>query len=342
MTLQQVAYSMVHAATSGEGDRLPIGVGGGADEWWSLFRLLQENRVAAVCAEVAQAAGAPREVLMPWLAECEKAIGWQRHQREVQEEIADAMAKRGIATLVLKGLHTASHYPRPEVREFGDLDLYFYDKHDEADRVAREVLGVEIDNRGHHHSKYDYRGVTVESHFDFVNVYYPPSNRGYEAMLKALAPSATFEVLFLLRHMAGHFAAGRITLRDLADWTLTARALNREVDWELVRRGAREYGMEPFAAALEEVSVRQLQGVRMLGMSADKELADRVERDIVGGSEESLDCGSKGIKRVGWKWRRWNANRWKRKIVYGEGEARLLWSSFASHAMKPRSIVHKM
>ena len=237
--------------------------------WWSLFRLLQRNHVAAMTAETVAALEVPREVKIPWLAEAEKAIHWHRYQQEVQQDIVDTMSRHGIETLVLKGTHVAQYYPEPATREFGDLDLYFYDKHDEADRVAREVLKVDVSNDAHHHSKYNYRGVTVESHYDFLNTHYPPSNRRYEALLKELVgtkdilsatchPLPTFEVLFLLRHMAGHFAASRITLRDLVDWTLTCQALHDKVDWQLMEKTIVDYGMTDFVASLNAIAEQRL------------------------------------------------------------------------------------
>ena len=308
-----------------------------ANHWWRLFRLMQQNHVAALCFDAVSKAGAPRDVLMPWLSEHEKAIEWHRYQRQVQQEVVDVMQQRGIETLVLKGTHTAQYYPQPELREFGDLDLYFYDKHDEADRVAREVLRVSVSNDAHHHTKYNYKGVTVESHYDFLNIHYPPSNRRYEAMLKELVSDgdvslltshfSLFEVLFLLRHMAGHFAASRITLRDLVDWTLTCHALQNQVDWGLVRRTASDYGMEPFLTALNAIAE---------GQDAD----NRIMKDIVYGDIQ--DHNAENVGRLLWKLRRWRANDWKRRMVYNDSSFSLFLASLTSHAEKPQSILHKM
>lgn len=344
MTELRLAYNMLRASLDGSTPNTGTEAID-ADSWWALFRLLQCNHVATLCYEAAAAAGAPRGVLMPWLAEHEKTVGWHRHQKQVQQEIADTMAKHGIDTLVLKGTYVAQYYPRPEEREFGDLDLYFYDKHDEADRVAREVLKVTVSNDSHHHSKYNYNGVTVESHYDFVNVHYPPSNRRYEAMLKRVATSPTFEVLFLLRHMACHFAASRITLRDLVDWTLTCQALQEQVDWERVQQVVVEYGMAPFADALNDIADSQL-GYRpplwTQGRPDTIELVKRLELDLVYGSAEADDKHADGLARLPWKLRRWKALAWKRRMVYNDPPLRLLLASFTSHAEKPRSILHKM
>lgn len=304
-------------------------------DWWSLFRLMQQNHVAALTADAMTNLDVPREVKIPWLAEFEKACRWHRYQQEVQQDIIDTMQKHGIETLVLKGTHLSQYYPQPETREFGDLDLYFYDRHDEADRVAREVLKVEVSNEAHHHSKYNYRGVTVESHYDFLNTHYPPSNRRYETLLKEQAPSPTFEVLFLLRHMAGHFAASRITLRDLVDWVLTYKTLKEKVDWSLVNKTIEDFGMTDFVAALNAISENRL-GTQPLSHSVTHPL---IEHDLVYGSVANYT--NDGMGRLEWKLRRWRALAWKRRMVYNDSSVNLLLSSLTAHSLKPQSILHK-
>ena len=354
-------------------------------DWWSLFRLMQQNHVAALTADAMTNLDVPREVKIPWLAEFEKACRWHRYQQEVQQDIIDTMQKHGIETLVLKGTHLSQYYPQPETREFGDLDLYFYDRHDEADRVAREVLKVEVSNDAHHHSKYNYRGVTVESHYDFLNTHYPPSNRRYEALLKSLVANSspvsgevaatrltegyTFELLFLLRHMAGHFAASRITLRDLVDWTLTCKALEDKADWTLIDKTIEDYGMTDFVTALNTIAERRLGISRSRCLEVPKSpslevsksrslevpkspslevsksrslevsLVHMVEHDVVYGSVS--DSNADGPSRLFWKLHRWRALSWKRRLVFNDPPAQLLLTSLTSHASKPQSILHK-
>ena len=308
-------------------------------DWWSLFRLMQQNPVAAMTADTMAALDVPREVKIPWLAERDKAARWHRYQREVQQEIVDTMKRHEIETLVLKGTNTAQYYPVPELREFGDLDLYFYDRHGEADRVAHEELKAAVGNDAHHHSKYDYRGITIESHYDFVNTHYPPSNRRYETLLKELCPSPTFEVLFLLRHMAGHFAAARITLRDLVDWTLTCRALHDKVDWGKVQDTVSEYGMEDFAAAIGDIAEQRFSISTPLRFTHDSVAVEKVEHDIVFGSVDNSTAD--GINRLLWKLRRWRSLAWKRRMVYNDSPTELWLASLTSHTMKPQSILHK-
>ena len=335
-----IAFSLLRGAL--DGTAVSIGKVE-TSQWWRLFRLLQKNHVAALASEafalLPQEEKPSREILIPWLSERQKAEGWHRYQFEVQQDIIATMANHGIETLVLKGTHTAQYYPIPELREFGDLDLYFYNRHDEADHVAAEVLKVNVSNDAHHHSKYDYRGVTVESHYDFVNTHYPPSNRRYEALLKALAPSPTFEVLFLLRHMACHFAASRLTLRELVDWTLTCNALQSQVDWEQVQHIVDDYGMTAFTSALCQIGERHLGRHIPLPTTTNNDYFRDIERDIVYGSV--TDLADDGPSRLTWKLRRWHTLRWKRRLVFNDPPTQLFLSSITSHAMKPQSIFHK-
>lgn len=321
---RDILFALVRAAL--EGRRAEGLESVEATVWWRVFRLAQQNHVAAFTA-CALADGVPRDVLMPWLAESERARARYRFQCDVQRQIVDTMSAHGIETLVLKGTHTAQYYPEAEVRQFGDLDLYFFDRHDEADEVARRELHVQVDDHSHHHTRYALRGFTVESHYDFVNTHYPPSNQRYEAMLKELAPSPTFEVLFLLRHMAGHFAASRITLRDVCDWVLTHRALHGKVDWERVRQVVDEYGMTDFFDSLESMAKGDL---------SDSRFVDSV---VYGDTGDHVD---ENMGRLVWKLRRWRANAWKRRIVYNDTPLSLLASSITAHSLKPQSILHKM
>lgn len=339
-----VLFGLLRSALTGEPTDAPAGT-----DWQRIFRLLQQNHVAALASEafshLPQEKKPPRNVLIPWLSEREKAAAWYRHQLGVQQEIEALMQQHGIETLVLKGTRLARLYPQAELREFSDLDLYFYSRHHEADQLAAKHLGVQVSNDSHHHTKYDYRGVTVESHYDFVNRHTPPSNRRFEAQLKELATThsqlPTFEILFLLRHMAGHFAASRITLRDLVDWHLLASAHRSDADWDVVAKAAKDSGMEGFVGVLNAIAALRFGNENPLHRSEDTALIGRVEHDTVYGSLE--EHKEENLGRLLWKLRRYRANRWKHRLAYSHDPAwRLFMASLTAHAAKPRSILHKM
>ena len=340
----EVLFGLLRSALTGEPAEVPAGT-----DWQRLFQLLQQNHVAALASEafshLPHEQKPPRNVLIPWLSEREKAAAWYRHQLDVQQEIEHLMQQHGIKTMALKGTTLAQLYPQPDLREFSDLDLYFYDRHHEADELAKQHLGVSISDDAHHHTKYNYRDVTIESHYDLINSHYPPSNQRFEVQLKELAIThsqlPTFEILFLLRHMAGHFAASRITLRDLADWHFLATAHRDTADWGTVSSAVEESGMQGFVAAINAIAARRLGTDTPLPRSSDHALTDRIENETLYGSlDEHHD---ENLQRLAWKLKRYRANRWKHRLVYGHDPAwRLLLASITSHAAKPRSILHKM
>lgn len=154
--------------------------------------------------------------------------------------------------------------------------------------------------------------------------------------------------------MACHFAASRITLRDLVDWALTCQALEDKADWTLVEKTIEDYGMTEFVAALNTIAEQRLgfsisQRLEVLWCAvglADKSrcldvsLVHKIEHDLVYGSKEA-DNKADGWERLGWKLRRWQALAWKRRMVFNDSPLRLLLSSFTSHIEKPQSILHK-
>lgn len=337
-------FGLLRSALTGEPTAVPV-----STDWQRLFQLLQQNHVAALASEafshLTQEQKPPRNVLIPWLSEREKASAWYRHQLGVQQEIEQLMLQHGIKTLALKGTTLAQLYPQPDLREFSDLDLYFYDRHSEADQLAAKHLGVQVSDDSHHHTKYDYRGLTIESHYDFLNIHTPPSNRRLEELLKQLATdqrsTATFELLFLLRHAAGHFAASRITLRDLVDWHLLSSAHRSDADWDVVARAVKDAGMEGFVGVLNAIAALRFGNENPLHRSEDTALIVRVEHDTVYGSTE--EHREENLGRLLWKLRRYRANRWKHRLAYSHDPAwRLFTASLTAHAAKPRSILHKM
>ncbi|MBP3763041.1 MAG: nucleotidyltransferase family protein [Bacteroidales bacterium] len=336
-------FHLLRPALTGSAPEAGAFVGATANEWEHLFRLLRQNHTAALASETVAALPEqekpPRSVLIPWLSERQKATIRFNYRTQVQQEIIDLMHSHGIDTLVLKGQHLAQYYPKPELREFCDLDLYFYDRHGEADRLAREQLHVEVSNDSHHHSKYNYRDVTVESHYDFINRHTPPSNKQYEELLKSEAPSITFEVLFLLRHMAGHFASSRITLRDLCDWHVLAAQPG--IDWEKVQKAVCTSGMELFVGAVSRIVSTRFGSRIPVAFDCSDSLVRRVEADTIYGN--ITEHPSEDWSRLWWKVKRYRANRWKHPMTYrNDPSLRLLASSLSAHAMKPHSILHKM
>ena len=202
-----------------------------------------------------------------------------------------------------------------------------------------------------------YNCLQINLYYDFVNTSSHNSNARFEKLLKAEAekgcrrhrvgeqeimlPSPMYNALFLMRHMALHYAAERVSVRHLCDWKQFVEAEGENVDWERVNKVYAEYNMKRFADAITALCIDHLGMKRDVvpGVERDAKLENRILNDIL--YAEFSEEKPEGLLRiVWWKTRRFFANRWKHKLVYNES---WLWTFFQSswaHLIKPKTITH--
>lgn len=316
------------------------------DEWRDLIALARFNRVSALCCHAASLLDSEqrpaRGEWLQWVAFRDIVEQKANVRNGVAHELTMRMRQHGIETLVLKGPRLAACYPHPELREYDDLDFYHFGRGREADSVASMVLGLNVCTDDPHHSTYAYHGVTIENHHTFCHNRHAPSNDDYEALLKRLVPSATFDALYLLRHMASHFAASHATVKSICDWAMFVRSKGADVDWTTVGRAVRQSGMQRFVSAIQLIAVARLGAEALIPIEAvDNEVAQRIENDMVYGEFAESTHPQAGLRRAWWKWRRYRANRWKRQLVYRDAEIVMLLRGIGHHLSKPRQITHK-
>lgn len=196
----------------------------------------------------------------------------------------------------------------------------------------------------------------VENHYDFLNVHAHASNREIEKKLQELAaepekkvllgeaplylPSVDFNALFLLRHTAGHFAAEKIGLRHLIDWTMFIDRHSEEIDWTALKLIVYKMNMHRFLRTLCALSIDYLglDESKIPPFERDAQLEERVMNELL--HPEFSEKVPKGniFTIVRFKFRRWWANRWKHRIVYRENLLSSFFRSSWSHLLKPKSI----
>lgn len=317
-------------------------------DWERLFHIARNNKVVAVCGDAIATLPThlrpSRKIWIPWISETKKVELCYKNQIDVLSALTALLSTHDIKTLVLKGPSLGTFYPNPEHREFGDLDLYHYGRWKEADQIVAKHYGVHVSNDAYHHTKYTLNHVTIENHYTFVNSRTQRSNSDYEKILQSLVPSATFETLFHIRHMSGHFASGRIVLRDLADWALFLSNHTDDVDWQLVNKTINEYNIVPFVGNIQAILEDHF-GITphpALKRANDKPLQERILNDIIYGEFDEIEHPKENLGRVFWKIRRYKSNRWKHQLCYSDPWFPTFLRGIFVHLLKPRSIIHKM
>ena len=249
----------------------------------------------------------------------------------------------GIPMMLLKGFGLSLYYPVPNHRPSGDIDVFLFGKQVEADRLIEEQRGVKINRSNPHHSVFSFEGFTVENHATFLDNNSHKSTPYIEGVIQELlqdpqpsievegrrifVPSVQLNSIFLLRHMANHFATEKITLRHLLDWALFIDKNASAVDWAYVTDFAQRTNMHRFLSAVNAICVRELgfPEEHFPVPCPDEALASRVLGDILSPEWQGEIPPMRNKLRYGLaKTRRLWHNRWKYRIVYNE----TLWESF--------------
>lgn len=161
----------------------------------------------------------------------------------------------GIPSVLLKGQGLAQYYPKPELRQCGDIDLYVGLDNYDASYDVLKPLATEIDDRkalevGKHYDLYVGK-VAVEVH-RYTDTYPTPRlNRIYqEVSVKGLdaglvpvsiagcnvnTPSDDYNAFYVFSHLFHHFLINGLGARHLSDWMLFLRSRAAQIDRDSLR-----------------------------------------------------------------------------------------------------------
>ena len=216
-------------------------------------------------------------------------------QKATAEKLAAIFAENGIRTMVLKGLGLSLYYPRPQLRPFGDIDIYLFDKFDEGNRIM-DKYGCNVDDSYYRHYEFGFGGFNIENHSCFVETRINDTNKYIENQLQSmvagtrsdpslagiLLPSPDFNALFLARHASWHFARESIRLRDLCDWALFLNAEIGNIDMGRYMEQLRKSGLDRFVSIMTDISKDKLGlDVNLPYSQHHPELCERVFDDII-------------------------------------------------------------
>lgn len=297
-----------------------------------------------------------RQKRVQWLVQVMAYERMYAKHEKVMADLARLYATHGIRMMVLKGYGLSLDWPVPNHRLVGDLDIYTFGKWKEADAWVAKAFGTKVDDGHEHHTVFQYQGVMVENHYDFINTKAHRDAPQIEARLKELAekecreievqgtkiclPSAAFNAIFLMRHMGQHFAGEHLNLRQVLDWGFFMRAHHKEVNWTETIGFLKEIGLNTFFNQINAICVDYL------GFAEDafpaierrEELETRMLTDILH-PEFAEEKPSKGLMPIlSFKLRRWWHNRWKHPLVYKEWLLPMFLTLLWSHLRRYKTI----
>ena len=289
---------------------------------------------------------------------------YQRCQAAIAEFLK-LCRRQQINVLLLKGYGLSLNYPIPSHRPCGDVDVFINDDDDPSLRQAQGKLdsgqaylpgwkrinnlmrerGIEVSESNPHHSVFSFGGFTFENHITLLDVERHRNHFSDEQVFQKLiaegcdeievegercfVPSVRLNSVYLLRHMAHHFAVEKITLRHILDWALFVRANASKIDWDFVYGFAKDSGCTPFLNCLNGICVESLGfvGEDFPVRKRDVKLQSRMLSDILHPEfDEKIPDTSRTLRYAIAKTRRILANRWKYRMVSDECLLTTIWN----------------
>ena len=295
---------------------------------------------------------------------------YYQHKKAIAE-LADFYHRHNIQMMLLKGYGLSLNYPIPEHRPSGDIDIFLKWSQDVSrddskievwkygDECVRQELGIKVDGLHEHHTVFQFQGQTVENHYDFINTRVVKSNRYIESKLKKLVkdeekvvnvlgqvvlmPAPSMNAIFLIKHMALHFSSTSISLRHVLDWATFVDRCSDEsnVNWDDTISAWKEMGLLEFARCINSICVQWLGMDRELfhgQLSNNDKLIERILNDVIQPEFSEKKKNGTLIATLAFKFRRFIANRWKRRMVNKEGMVeQFLFGSYA-HLIRFKTI----
>lgn len=274
--------------------------------------------------------------------------------------LAHFYKEHGYKMMLLKGYVCGLNWPNPKHRPYGDIDIWLFGQQREADATLSSWFKVhdsekKIDNTHHHHTTFEWEGFLIENHYDFVNTKDLKTSRTMEKIFKELGmddgcsvdiegekvflPSPNLHALFLIRHLALHFASVSINLRQMIDWGFFVEKHTSEINWKWLYDTLVKYHMMDFFNCINAICVGDLgfsakifPNVLFLPSLKDKMLQDILEPEFV------VEEPKHFFVRLVYKYRRWQGNAWKQNLCFGESRRLFFLRSLWAHLLRPKSI----
>ena len=141
-------------------------------EWQRCFDMALHQNVLAMTFPVMSSL--PKEqrpnftLWSKWMAYAQSVAEQSAHKRQVVEKMGGWLAEEELRTMVLKRFSLSVLYPKLDLREFCDIDIFSGTDYEAVNACFRKH-GIEVGKPDGHHARLTVDGVAVEHHHSFGN-----------------------------------------------------------------------------------------------------------------------------------------------------------------------------
>lgn len=230
-------------------------------DWLKLYHLALHHGVSAMLCHSIKRLGdeqrPPQGIMASFYLDVKKAIAKEATQHAGAEEILSAFEQNAIRSIPLKGWLLKHLYPLPYMRVMADIDFLFLSEDTQQVEQLMLDMGYTLKSNAENHDVY-YRMpyMNIEMHHMLVAADSPYSDYLKNIWDKAsVIPGRkyTYELpkedvyIYLLIHIAKHYAACGIGIRSFMDIWLYHRCYHEDMDWGYVCDQLDYIGLRQFA-----------------------------------------------------------------------------------------------
>ncbi len=208
------------------------------EQWDDLLNLAYKQTVvcfiAAACLRHKNVESIPQDIREELEAVIEENKKIHEYHNDVLVELITKFEEQGLHPILLKGQGIAQLYAQPELRQCGDIDIYFLpEEFNEAKcfmQSLEEEKNMKRETYKHYGSKY--KGIDVELHKHVCNFPNPFVNKRFQKWteecmhipstvvindVKIPIPDPVYGLVSVFAHMWHHFENGDVSLRQMCD-----------------------------------------------------------------------------------------------------------------------------
>lgn len=245
----------------------------GADDWEEIYSMARRQTVCGICyaafCRLPDRLLPPHALLTRWVARVDAIETANRAMARAASSLVETLRRAGLHPVIQKGLSVARHYPNPELRECGDIDLWL--PGEEFD-IALEVAGQSATPKHNPDGSvsFSYRGFVIEFHRQLINVSSPMVSHDLDSFTRRLcatgvnhndrlpSPPALFELLLISIHIMRHAFGTGVGLRQICDYYCAVNALRGTYSADKFERACRIIGISKWTEILNGFLVRYL------------------------------------------------------------------------------------
>lgn len=250
-------WQILHAALWRD-ETLPAASGSyTAGEWGGLVEQFARQGIGPLVFPLLTGVeGVPSNILMLMKSVCVQTMQQHVRLQHTLDVAWAALEQAGIHAVLMKGRGLAAFYPEPQMRQWGDIDLFVgKEQYHPACAVMRDTFpdALKFDEELDHYRHYNLiaDGISIEVHRVSVSMQHPCDERRYAHMERdgmthnmplpvngkeVRVPEPTFNALFVFLHSWEHMLTEGANLRQLCDLALLLHHYQGQIDGKRLRK----------------------------------------------------------------------------------------------------------